>query len=555
MSEVFTRPLPRLLLKHIRRPRFTLHPLWFSLVASFLLTVSLNGLFLQQVSLKITGQYGLQTSLFLLLFLLNWLLLVLFSFKFSQKPVLLLLFLTGAVSHYFISHFGIVIDKEMLQNAVETDIAEASAMLTSHLLWSVIILMILPLLMCRWIQTPYPAARRYAGQWLLLTISILIAIVGLATLNRAEFTTFFRNFKEVKQYALPISPLAASISWSKSYAAEMFPTAFLLQGQDAIQPFAARTEHPRLIVLVLGETARSQQFSLNGYARSTNPQLSTLPVISFSNVSACGTATAHSVPCMFSNMGREHYEEQIAKNSSNVLDILQYAAINVSWLDNNSGCKGVCNRVNHRLLFEQQHPLCVEGQCHDELLLEALEQELARPITGDRLIVLHQLGSHGPEYFKRSQNNQKKFLPECRDKQLQNCTQSEVVNAYDNSIIATDALLAKVIARLQQQTDTVPAMLYLSDHGESLGENGVYLHGMPYWMAPKTQTQIPMIWWMSEPFAKAQQLSGTCLKQQSASALSHDHLFHSLLGLFKVRTTLYQPTMDLMQPCQTQQKI
>jgi lipid A ethanolaminephosphotransferase len=553
MSEVFARPLPMLLLNNIRRPRFTLHPLWFSFIAAILLTVSLNAPFVQQLESKISGQYALQSSLVLLLFFLNWLLLVLFSFRITQKPVLLLLFLTGALSHYFISHFGIVIDKEMLQNAAETDIAEASAMLTSHLLWSVVMLMILPLLLCRWIQTPYPAARRYAGHWLLLVLSILIAIVGFATLNRAEFTTFFRNFQEVKQYALPISPLAASISWSKSYAAEQFPTAFLMQGQDATQPLLARTEKPRLIVLVLGETARSQQFSLNGYSRQTNPQLSSLPVISFSDVSACGTATAHSVPCMFSNMGREQYDEQIAKNSSNVLDILQYAAIQVSWLDNNSGCKGVCNRVNHRLLFEQQHPLCSDGQCHDDLLLEALEQELAQTVTGDRLIVLHQLGSHGPEYYKRSQANQKKFMPECRDKQLQNCTPSEVVNAYDNSIIATDALLAKVITRLQQQTDTVPAMLYLSDHGESLGENGVYLHGMPYWMAPKTQTQIPMIWWMSDPFANAQSLSASCLKQQSTKALSHDHLFHSLLGLFKVKTTLYQPAMDMLQPCQQNQ--
>lgn len=551
MSEVAVRPFsPATTFRHFRRPRLSLHPLLFSLIAALLLSVSLNLPFLQQLQQKIPGQYGLQVSLLTLLFLLNWLLVLLFSHKISQKPALLVLFLLGAVSHYFISRFGIVIDKAMLQNAIETNTAEASAMLTSGLVWSVTLLLVLPGLVCRWIFTPYPKSWRYVRQWLVLMVLVVTAIVSLAAVNRAEFTTFFRNFKQVKQYALPLSPLVAGISWSKAFAAEQFPTAFLMQGQDATQPFAVRTEKPRLIVLVLGETARAAQFSLNGYSRQTNPELSKLPVVSFHNVSSCGTATAHSVPCMFSNMGRERYEEKVAKNSSNVLDILQYAAINVSWLDNNSGCKGVCARVDTQLLFEhQQNPLCKEGQCHDEVLLQALEQELAKPISGDRLIVLHQLGSHGPEYFKRSLPMQKQFMPECTDKQLQNCSQSNVVNAYDNSILATDQLLAAVIRRLAQQTDSVPAMLYLSDHGESLGENGVYLHGMPYWMAPATQTKVPMIWWMSDQFSMSQQLSKTCLPLQANKELSHDHLFHSLLGLFKVRTTLYRPELDFLRPC------
>jgi len=551
MSEVVVRPLTNgTFISNFNRPRLSVHPLLFALIAALVLSISLYWPFLNQLQAKIPGQTALQASLIGLLFLLNLLLVLLFSHKFMQKPALLLLFVLGAVSYYFISRFGIVIDWDMLQNAVETDIAEASAMVTPALLGSVTLLLILPLLMCRWIQTPYPATLRYAKQWFMLLVIVLGTIVGLAAVNRAEFTTFFRNYKEVKQYALPLSPLVAAISWSKAFAGEQFPTPFLMQGQDATQPFAVRSEKPRLIVLVLGETARSAQFSLNGYPRQTNPELSQLPVVSFANVSSCGTATAHSVPCMFSNMGREHYEEKVAKNSSNVLDILQYAAINVSWLDNNSGCKGVCARVDTQLLFnQQQNPLCKDGQCHDEVLLQALDQELARPITGDRLIVLHQRGSHGPEYFKRSLPEQKQFMPECTDKQLQNCTQSSVVNAYDNSILATDHLLAAVIRRLAQQADSAPAILYLSDHGESLGENGVYLHGMPYWMAPATQTQVPMIWWMSEQYAASQQLSKTCLPQQAKQQLSHDHLFHSLLGLFKVRTELYRPELDLMQPC------
>ncbi|MBY0419290.1 MAG: sulfatase-like hydrolase/transferase, partial [Pararheinheimera sp.] len=361
---------------------------------------------------------------------------------------------------------------------------------------------------------------------------------------------FFRNYREVKHLALPFSPVSAAVSFSKQALKQQFPDEFMQLGQDAAQPLAARTEKPRLIVLVLGETARADHFQLNGYARATNPQLHHLPVYSFSDVSSCGTATAHSVPCMFSNMGRQNYDEAIAKNSSNVLDVLQHAGIDISWLDNNSGCKGVCQRVDTVLLFEQQqNPLCIAGQCLDTVLLQALEQQLQKPLTADRLIVLHQLGSHGPEYFKRSSEKDKAFLPECTDKQLQLCQNAEIVNAYDNSIVATDSLLAAVIHRLNRQHNNQTALLYLSDHGESLGENGIYLHGLPYWMAPKAQTQVPMLWWMSKAYAASQQLTSDCVAAKQHNSYSHDNLFHSLLGLFQIKTTVYQSGKDIFRPC------
>jgi lipid A ethanolaminephosphotransferase len=178
-----------------------------------------------------------------------------------------------------------------------------------------------------------------------------------------------------------------------------------------------------------------------------------------------------------------------------------------------------------------------------------LEQQLQKPLTADRLIVLHQLGSHGPEYFKRSSEKDKAFLPECTDKQLQLCQNAEIVNAYDNSIVATDSLLAAVIHRLNRQHNNQTALLYLSDHGESLGENGIYLHGLPYWMAPKAQTQVPMLWWMSNAYAASQQLTSDCVAAKQHQSYSHDNLFHSLLGLFQIKTTVYQSGKDIFRPC------
>ncbi|WP_306519971.1 phosphoethanolamine transferase [Rheinheimera sp.] len=524
------------------------HPLLFAVLAAFGMTILLNGPFFHAVADRIPGQTILQLSLAWLLFSLNLLLLLVFGIGQLQKPVLLLLFFCGALSLYFMDSFGVLIDKSMLQNALETDTAEATALLSLNLGWTVITLMVFPLLLCGLIRLRALPLKTYLKHWALAVTLVLLSQLLLVGTAYAELAPFFRNFREVKHLALPISPISAAAAVSGQLLKTRFPDKFSRLGLDAKQK-TAKTAKARLLVLVLGETARADHFQLNGYQRPTNPKLSQAAVYSFRDVSACGTATAHSVPCMFSGMGREHYEEAVAKNSSNVLDILQFAGVQVSWLDNNSGCKGVCDRVEHQFLF-QQHPLCAASPCPDNILLQALAQQLsAGPQQQDRLIVLHQLGSHGPEYYRRSSNHEKQFLPECRDKQLQLCPQQQVINAYDNSIVATDLLLAALIKQLEQQQHYQSTMLYLSDHGESLGENGVYLHGLPYWLAPKAQTQVPMIWWLSAQSQQALQLQHNCLLQRSQQSASHDNLFHSLLGHFAVQTALYQPKLDLFRPC------
>ncbi|MBU2280190.1 MAG: phosphoethanolamine--lipid A transferase [Gammaproteobacteria bacterium] len=526
------------------------HPLWFAFISAIGLTLLLNGHFLQAVQAKVPGQYGLQLNLVAILFLLNLLLVVLFSFRSLQKPAVLVLFAIGAFSYYFIDSFGIVIDKAMLQNAVETDVAEAKGILTVSMIWQVFGMMLFPILCISLIKVRSLPAMQFFKHWLLALVLVVLSLGSLIASGFSELAPFFRNYKDVKHLALPFSPMSAAVSFSSDLIKQQFPTKFVQLGQDAVQPLAVKTDKPRLIVLVLGETARADHFQLNGYARPTNPKLSQLPVYSFKDVSSCGTATAHSVPCMFSNMGRENYKETIAKNSSNILDVLAKAGINVNWLDNNSGCKGVCARVPTDLVFEQQqNPLCTDGQCLDPVLLEALDKQLQKPVTSDRLIVLHQMGSHGPEYYRRSAGSDKVFLPECTDKQIQLCAPTDIVNAYDNSIVATDSLLAGVIERLNKEQNYQTAMFYLSDHGESLGESGIYLHGLPYWMAPKAQTQVPMLWWMSGAYASSQQLTAECIAARQQNPYSHDNLFHSLLGMFKVSTDLYQSGKDIFHTC------
>lgn len=527
--------------------RFVLSPMVYALLLAVLTTLLFQTPFLTQVQQKIPGQYGLQAILLLVLLLLNSLIYVLLSLPGLprlQRALLCSFFLIAAISHYFISHFGTVIDREMLQNVLETDLAEASGLLNPDLIFTTAGW----LLLLGWLNLKIvfktQSWRRSASQWLLTLMLVCSGIGVVAASQYAELASFFRNYRDVKFFALPISPLSASISVTKQQIAAHFPPTFHLLGTDVrnLAPAAA----PRTLVLVLGETARADHFQLNGYSRPTNPRLSQLPVISFSQVSSCGTATAHSVPCMFSGMGRERYDETTAKNSSNVLDILQSNGVDVSWYDNNSGCKGVCDRLKHQMLFELPECQANDG-CTDAVLLQALQRELAQPAGKDRIIVLHQLGSHGPEYARRSTAQQKVFGPECTDKELNHCPAQQIINAYDNSLLATDELLASVVQQLQHLADS--ALLYISDHGESLGENGVYLHGLPYWMAPKAQTGVPLIWWMSQSFAQDQGLSFDCLQQQQQKTLSHDHLFHSLPALFARASKEFRPDLNLFAAC------
>jgi lipid A ethanolaminephosphotransferase len=301
---------------------------------------------------------------------------------------------------------------------------------------------------------------------------------------------------------------------------------------------AVSRARPVLFVLVVGETARAQNFSLNGYWRATNPELAKRDVINFPTATSCGTSTEVSLPCMFSQQGRAHYDEAKIQSHESVLQVLARVGVNVIWRDNQSGCKGVCDglRVDQ---FEAM----------DEVLLQGMEG-IARDTKGNTLVVLHQLGSHGPAYYKRYPPEFKRFAPTCDSDDLRVCDAAAIANAYDNTILYTDHVLARLIDQLEAAQSTHDtAMLYVSDHGESLGENGLYLHGVPYAIAPDVQKRVPFLVWMSANFAADAGVDPGCMRERSRQAVSHDNLFHSLLGTFAVQTTAYDESLDVFAGC------
>jgi lipid A ethanolaminephosphotransferase len=301
------------------------------------------------------------------------------------------------------------------------------------------------------------------------------------------------------------------------------------------------------VILVVGETARADHFSLNGYERSTNPYLEKKDVISFTNFWSCGTSTAYSLPCIFSGNNRTDFDSADSNNTENILDVLQRVGVNVLWLDNNSDSKGVALRVPYKnFRIPDNNPIC-NPECRDVGMLPYVQSYINNHPTGDIFIVLHQMGNHGPAYYKRYPDNFKVFKPVCETNQLEKCSTEEINNAYDNALLYTDYFLSKTIDLLDSnKEDFGSTMIYVSDHGESLGENGLYLHGLPYIIAPDVQKHVPAIIWFGASFNLRAEVNFAELKKRKNEHFSHDNLFHTILGLLEVKTSAYDKSLDII---------
>jgi Predicted membrane-associated, metal-dependent hydrolase len=447
------------------------------------------------------------------------------------KPVVLLLIVIAAPTFYYMQKYGIVIDSDMIINTLETDPAEASDQLSKGLIVTVLGLGVIPALLVVFskLRSVSLMQRIKQGVFGVLLFSLLGG--STAFVHYDSFASLFRNHRDLKYRVVPFNVVSASISVLKQKFRE--PEPFVALGLDARKDASSK---PKVMIVIVGETARADHFSVNGYPRKTTPFLDDLAqqqqLISYQQSMSCGTATAISVPCMFSFFNADNYQES-ARNTSNVLDVLNQVGIETLWVENNSGCKNVCDRIRTISIDKQ---LCQQQDCYDTMMLEALRQELSAP-KADKIIVLHQMGSHGPAYFKRSPPSQKVFLPECETVELNDCATTEIINAYDNSLRVTDQLIHETIQLASTLADTDVAVMYVSDHGESLGESGIYLHGLPNWMAPVAQRHIPWVVWPSKAFKTERELPG--------ATLSHDYLSHTLLGYFAVDTSLYQAELDL----------
>jgi lipid A ethanolaminephosphotransferase len=503
---------------------------------------------------------GLRGVLFLgaaglLMLGMNILLLSFLAWRFVQKPALAVVMVLAAAAAYFIDSYGVVVDRHALQSVLETDAREGAQWLSWKMLVYLGLLGLLPALALWRVPITYRAwPRELLSRGLMMLGALLL--IGLAVLPFSrEMASTARNHSQLRDLATPFNLFTAVRGYIK-HSAPAAPVVIRPLGTDSHLGTRTAGGKPRLLVLVIGESARASSFSLGGYDRDTNRELAKLDVTYFTDVSSCGTNTATSLPCMFSNLGRKDYRESAAKSSENLLDVISHAGFQVEWEDNNTGSKRIALRnsdAEENMATLGATDLCDDEGCLDELLVRHLTQELLatdEDTKSDKVYVLHMIGSHGPAYFRRYPKSFERFTPTCDSVALQACSQEQIRNSYDNTIAYTDHILARMVALLREHADErTSALLFLSDHGESTGENGVYLHGAPYLFAPDEQTKVPMLLWTSPDFREWRGLDMTCAQAKRTLPVSHDNFFHTVLGLLDLQTSAYRPELDALAGC------
>ncbi|HHW4680162.1 MAG TPA: phosphoethanolamine transferase [Xylella taiwanensis] len=508
-----------------------------------------NTMFWRSAMSTAPGSIGFALSLLTLLVAVHALLLGLVVWRWSAKPLLTLLFVTTAFATYYMNSYSVYLDADMLRNVFNTDHKESRELITSALILPLLLYAALPIAVLWRLRLRQRRWPRALGLRTLFLLTVTVVGVGGAMLSFQKLSALMRNHREVRHLATPVNYIMA-LRKMLSNDSPLKRAPKLPIGEDAMATPRVPSSRPRLLVIVLGETARAQNWGLNGYVRQTTPQLTQNDVINFPDMHSCGTSTEVSVPCMFSPYGRHNYDERKIRSHQSLLHVLERVGISTLWRDNQSGCKGVCDGLELQQLDDAKDPtLCSGGRCMDEILLQDLASQV-RTKQGDQVVVLHQLGSHGPSYFQRYPAVFRRFGPTCETPNLGSCSREQIVAAYDNSLLYTDHFLVRTIVMLRDMSDYDTAMIYLSDHGESLGEKGLYLHGVPYAIAPAEQTRVPMVMWFSPQFAQSRQMNLKCLRQRATQYADHDNLFSSVLGLMQVRTALYERSNDLFATCE-----
>ncbi len=485
----------------------------------------------------------LLTSLMVFLF-------TLFSSKYTTKPLLILTLVVSSFTAYFMDTFHVVIDDSMIRNSLQTNLSESSDLFSLKLVIYVFLLGVLPSYFVYKTQIKYKLFKQeLLAKAKTITLSLIIILIILFSFSKF-YTSFLREHKPLRYHVNPIYWIY-SIGNYINKSVNSGPIIVKEIGTDAKtkqEVHTSRINSTELIIMVVGEAARANRFSLNGYEKETNPLLKKEEIYNFPNMYSCGTSTAESVPCMFSIFDKADYDYKKGISTENIIDVLKHTKdVNILWRDNNSDSKGVALRVDFEdYRTSKTNTKCDDIECRDIGMLVGLDEYIKKHKGEDILIVLHQMGNHGPAYYKRYPKEFEEFTPVCKTNQLEQCTQEEVSNAYDNAILYTDYFLSEVINFLKPYSkDYETAMLYMSDHGESLGENGLYLHGLPYFMAPDEQKHIASLMWFGDGDIK-EDIDLEKLNTYKNKSFSQDNLFHTLLGLFEVETEVYKKEMDIL---------
>ncbi|MCB1583723.1 MAG: phosphoethanolamine--lipid A transferase EptA [Marinicella sp.] len=459
-----------------------------------------------------------------LLFSLTFILFALLAIihRMILKISIILIFIANSIALYFMSTYQVILDKSMMGNIINTRMSEAGELFTVSLLFYVIVLGVLPALILLKLRINKCSFLGYVKH----SLMHLIVTAIVAYLFSSTWLWIDEHAKKLGGKILPWSYIANTARFIKEQNKKNIE-------YKELPPIEVISEAKQFVVLVIGETARSHNFSLYGYQRNTNPRLSMLPIIPLDNATSCSTYTTASLECILA-----HEEETSiwGEQFEPLPTYLSRQGVNVTWITNNWGEPKIT--VNSYIEAQELRDGCTHNECeYDGVLLDGIKTSMAEMVNDKVFVVLHQKGSHGPLYSQRYPQKFTNFQPECNSVDLTACSDEELVNSYDNSILYTDHFLAELINILENIKDYESTLIYISDHGESLGEGGVYLHGTPKSMAPEYQYQIPFLVWSSTK----KTLNSTIKNYTQAN------VFHTVLGALGLSSEVYKDQMDVYQ--------
>ena len=406
----------------------------------------------------------------------------------------------------------------MIGNVLNTKYEEASSFFSIKLILYIVLFGIIP-------SIYIIKAKIVSVTWkkFLTTISLtLLFILTLVIVNASNVLWIDKNSKTLGGLAMP---------WSYTVNISLFYThQYQKNRKEILLPNATIKDNQKsVVVLVIGESARSQNFSLYGYPKNTNPLLSKIPNVFHFNANASATYTTAGVKAILEY-----------KNTDDLYEILPNYLyrnnVDVIWRTTNWGEPPV--HIKNYQKREDIIPNCKGEVCdYDEILLSGLNEQIRASKKNKILVVLHTSISHGPTYSKKYPPQFETFKPVCNSVELGNCSQTELINAYDNTIVYTDYILSKEIENLKQLKGYTSAMIFVSDHGESLGENNLYMHGLPMSIAPKEQYEIPFIVWVSDGSKQLKPIK----------TVTQNHVFHSVLNFLGIQSPIYDEEMNIFK--------
>ena len=493
---------------------------WFSAVVSLFTLIAYHKPLFGYVADNVEGSGAvIITSFALLIIVFNFMFTMLFMrlLRMVGRIIIALSFVANGAALYFVNTYEVLLTRDVMGNLFNTRVSEASGFVSVDMFLYLILLGIVPAVyvLCRKVEY---------GTWLNLAKSVgasLLGIILLAVVNINNVLWIDRNATKIGALILPWSYIANS--------ARHFHKQKMLNREEIRLPDAEFTsEEPQLMVLVIGESARSENFSLYGYNRETNPLLKRDSVTTY-KARASATSTTQAVKAILDHKRvKELYE---------ILPNYMYRnGVDVVWRTANWGEPPLhIEKYRNVARLRELHP-DADGR-YDGILVEDLRAEIEASTSDKLLIVIHTSTSHGPTYNKKYPAEFEQFIPVCNTVEMAKADRAELINAYDNTILYTDYLLHSVINILRGVKDRTCSMLYISDHGESLGEGGVYMHGMvAASMAPKEQIEIPFIVW-----------NGSSRKLKDIEEAGHYHVFHSVMDFLDMRSDFYNEEFSIFE--------